>query len=234
MHVHRLEAGTMEAGRHLHLAVHALLAQDSHTRARARVHVGRCNVFFGVVRQVLEQTRVFGIGQSSESLIRASSVIAPALDLVAGGRPSLVQDRALFIQQHVGALAHDEAVARGAYCRHGSAERMQHGAQPMRRHQNGKRRSIRFAHGTNRAQLFVEQRGDRIRLHQRCDIDIHRRMRCQGHFSKRHREAAVGTVVISHQQASIGSRTNGTEERLQACRIVEVRRYIAELTIHLR
>ena len=124
VHVHRLEAGAVEAGRHLHLAVHALLAQDSHTRARARVHVGRCNVFFGVVRQVLEQTRVFGIGQCRKRFIGAGRVVAPALNLVAGSGPRLMQRSPLFVEQHGGALAYDEAVARRAYGRHGSAKHL--------------------------------------------------------------------------------------------------------------
>ena len=104
----------------------------------------------------------------------------------------------------------------------------------MLRQQGRERSGVGFAHGAHRAQLFVEQRGYRISLHQRCHIDIHRRMRGEGHFRERYRQPTVGTVVVGHQQASIGSRANSAKERLQACGVVEVWRHVTQLPIHLR
>ena len=234
VHVHRLEARAVEAGGHFHLAVHALLAQDSHARACARIQVRRRNVFFSVIRQVLEHAGVFGIGQRCKGFVGAGRVVTPALDLVAGGRPGLVQLRAQFVQQHGSALAHHETVARHAYARHRRAHAMQQFTQAMLRHASDERRGVRFAHCAHGAEFFVEQRRDGVGLHECCDIHVHHRMRRERHLGERHGQAAIGAVVVGHQQPGIRRRTNGTEERLQARGIVEVRRHIAQLAVHLR
>ena len=111
---------------------------------------------------------------------------------------------------------------------------MQQFTQPMLRHACHERCGVRLAHGAHGAELFVEERCDGIGLHQCRDIHVDHHMRSEGHLGERHGEAAIGTVVVGHQQPGIRRGADGAEERLQARGIVEVRRHIAQLAIHLR
>ena len=58
MHVDRPEAGAIEGGRHLHLPVHALLAQHRHLRPRAAIHERRRDVLGGIEREMRIQPRI--------------------------------------------------------------------------------------------------------------------------------------------------------------------------------
>ena len=83
----RGEARAMERGGHLHLAVDALLAQDRHAWAHARLHVGGGDVVARVEREVREQARVVRVHGTIVLFARAVGVVAQRLHQVAGLGP---------------------------------------------------------------------------------------------------------------------------------------------------
>ncbi|MNZ81562.1 hypothetical protein D3C78_1002340 [compost metagenome] len=85
----------------------------------------------------------------------------------------------------------------------------------------------------HRAQLFVEQRSQRI-VAQRFDIHLHAAVAGKRHFRQRDQQAAVGTVMVSQQRAIGHQLLHGVKEARQLLNVAHVGRFVAQLTINLR
>ena len=89
MHVDALEPGLVERGGHLDLAVHALLAQDRHTRA-PHLDQGRGDIVVVVEAQSHRQPGVLS-GDPLEFLAGTLRIITQRLHMQGGLRPGLLQ-----------------------------------------------------------------------------------------------------------------------------------------------
>ncbi len=97
VHVARLEAGAVEGRGHFDLAVHSLLAQDRHLRARAAADVRRGNILRRIEGQFRVQSRIRRIEDAVILLLRALRVVAQHLQLIRGLRPRALQCNSRFV-----------------------------------------------------------------------------------------------------------------------------------------
>ena len=136
MHVEGGEARAIERGRHLDLAVDALLAKDRDPRTHSRSNERRRDILGGLERQLhghhglgrVQQTIVFLVGRVRQ--------VAHALHRVRGRRPCAVQIDPRFIEQHpVDRADADTVPGQQAFRRRMRASRLSapHRATPWRR-----------------------------------------------------------------------------------------------------
>ncbi len=92
---------------------------------------------------------------------------------------------------------------------------------------------IAVAHLHHRAELFVEQRAQRVAV-RLVEIDRQADVAGERHLAQRDEQAAVGTVVIGEQLALVIQPLDQPEERFEHQRIVDIRRDVADLLVHLR
>ena len=157
MHVTASKPARWERRCHLHLPVHALLAQDRDARARAaRDERGR-DVQVGIERQRDGQPGRGGVDPPFLLLVRAGRIVAQRLQGVGGLRPHGAQAGARLVEQDVGAATDHHALAardRTADGVHRPAQTVtgQHLIDPWR---------IVGTHLHHGAQLFIEQRRQR-------------------------------------------------------------------------
>ena len=87
-------------------------------------------------------------------------------------------------------------------------------------------------HLDHRAQLFVEQRCQRV-VAQPLNIYLYTAVACKRHFRQRHQQAAVGAVVVG-QQCAVGDQLlHRVEEACQLLDVTHIGRFVAQLTVNL-
>ena len=91
VHVHRGEARAVERRGHFHLAVHTLLAQDCHLRARSALDERSSDVLGRVESKPGVQARIVPFHVALEFLSRAIRVVAQALQVITRLRPGAAQ-----------------------------------------------------------------------------------------------------------------------------------------------
>jgi hypothetical protein len=100
------ESGAVEGCGHFHLAIHALLAQDRHSRAGTFADIGCRDVFARVEREMGVEAWIAGVEDAVVFLVRARRVVAQALDVVCHLRPRAMQVDALLGKDRL-AVHHD-------------------------------------------------------------------------------------------------------------------------------
>ncbi len=101
--------------------------------------------------------------------------------------------------------------------------------QPAERRLN--RRHVGGAHLHHRAEFLREQR--RQHLAQRGHVEFQTATAGEGHLQHAGEQPAIGPVVVGQQAPRPVFLLNGLEEPDQVRRIVEIRRHVAELAVHL-
>ncbi len=228
VHVHRLEAGAVEGGGHLQLAVDALLAQDGHARARAGGNEGRGDVVLGVEAQVDVEAGVGLVETRGLFLFGAVGVVAQALQVEGGLGPGLAEHHAVGaenlaaveVEAQVVVLADradDVAVAAQA----GLTQPAQHLVH------------VAVAHLDHRARLLAEQAGDGV-VAEVVEQHVEAAAAGEGHLAQGGEQAAVGAVVVGQDHAPGVELLDHPEEGLEGLRVVQVRRVVADLLVDLR
>ena len=84
MHIDSPEARPVEGRSHFYLAIDPLLAQYSNGGTNALLDIGRCHILVRIKRQLEVHTRVIGVSQQAEFLLRALRIVTQCLHPVAG------------------------------------------------------------------------------------------------------------------------------------------------------
>ena len=231
VHINGVKTDTVEGRGHLGLTVNALLAQNRHLRARARVDHGRGQVLGHIEGQAHVQARVVAVRDGIKFLTGTIRVIAQGLNPVAGFRPDAVQFPARCLQQDASAQTQTNyVVAIGlpqtehALTQTGLVEPLHHLIGMLGRHLN------------HRPQLFREQCGHRLRAIAGDVIqgNVQTGAAREGHLGKGGEQTAVRAVVVRQQFAFRQQLLGHLEEGNQVFGIVQIRGNIPHLTVHLR
>ena len=216
MHVDGLEAGAVECGRHLDLAVDALLAQDRDAGSGADVDEGRSHILARVERQLRPQPRRVEVARRSAFLVGAFGVVAQRLQRMAGRPPRVEQLVPAPLRQRAAIVAHADRRRGG-----GLGDALRAVDQAMARDQIGKLGAVLAGDLHDRAELLVEQRAERI-LAPAVEADVETQPRAERHLAQGRERAAVGTVVVGQQQPGLPRVADQFEEIPQPLRVVEI------------
>ena len=234
VHVNRLEAGMVEGRRHFHMAIDALLAQDSHARAHtgldsAFLNQRRSDVVVDIEGRTGRQPRIAQVEQAVELALGGLGVVAQRLHPVAGLGPGTLGHGAGGFQQRLFEQRHADLIV---VTRPGDdATGFEPGGGELRQHEFG----VLTVDLNDRAQLLGEQRIDRADgvVGQPVELNLEPATAGEGHLQQRHDQAAVTAVVIGEQLAVGVESLNDAEKRRQILGFVQVRAYVADLTIDL-
>jgi len=188
VHVHRFEARPVEGRRHLHVAVHPLLAQDGDPRAGAGEVGGRgCG---GVEGERDREPRVVRVEQAVVFLPGAVRVVAQGLHPTGRLRPGPVQVDPREVEQGLATPAHDHPPVgrRRSDAVHVAAEP---GALEGAEH----RLTVRAPDLQHGAQLLAEQ-GLQRPARERGQVHLDSGVAREGHLAERRPEPAVRAVVV--------------------------------------
>ena len=148
MHIDGSKARAIKRRGHLHLPIHALLAQNGNSRPRC-MHKRRIHPLGPIERHANRKSGPLGILQQRELLPRALRIVAQRLNMKARLRPHRVQCGARVVIRNLAAAVNRNLVARHAASNHLS--RKASDAQP-RKHLGDILRSNLH----HRAQFFAE------------------------------------------------------------------------------
>jgi len=225
VHVHRFEARPVEGRRHLHVAVHPLLAQDGDPRAGAGEVGGRgCG---GVEGERDREPRVVRVEQAVVFLPGAVRVVAQGLHPTGRLRPGPVQVDPREVEQGLATPAHDHPPVgrRRSDAVHVAAEP---GALEGAEH----RLTVRAPDLQHGAQLLAEQ-GLQRPARERGQVHLDSGVAREGHLAERRPEPAVRAVVVGEQEPFGVQALDGCEEALQVPGVVEVGHPVAQLAVDL-
>src|SRR5450830_827633 len=231
VYVDRIEAGTVECGRHFHLAVDALLTQYGNLWANAFLDVRRGDVLVDVEAELGAQARVVFFQDHVEFLLGVVGVITQALDLVAGLGPLALQQTTLAFEHGIAIEDDVDLTVVDRLADHGHAVAQAGGAELC---QYIRRRVL--AHLDHRTQFFVEQDAVDFRgvLGNAVEHQVQAAVTGEGHLDHAGQQATVGTVVVGQQVAVGVEALDHGEEGFQVFGVVDVRRVFAELAMGLR
>ncbi|ABM42454.1 conserved hypothetical protein [Acidovorax sp. JS42] len=263
VYVERLEARLGEGVGHLHMRVHALLAQHRHTRARACGDVRRGHVVQWVERELHVHAGVCGITGRGVLAVSAGGVVALLADLPAHRVPHLVQVRQTGAEHGLGIAPHLQlALARidGRGQRARLAHEVAASGQAVRAQRLHDLVALAGPHLQHHAQFLVEQRAQRALLAPAADlgapvlalaavhaavgdavalgdehvhIQRHAHLTGKGHLGHGSQQAAVAPVVVGEDRSFSAQRVHGVHQGDQVLGVVQVGRLVAGLVQHL-
>ena len=228
MHIDGVKARTVEGCRHFNVGVHALLTQYGHFWTRTGGDVRRGNIFVDIKRQFNVEAWIGIVSFSVMFLIGTLRVIAQTLHLPGGFRPPHTKLCAAFAEHILTIGAQSETITRYRLTKIVHAIR-----QPVSSQSRFYRFTLSSANLDNRAQLFVKQRRQTI-VAQSADINLNTAVPGEGHFSQRHQQPTVGTVMVGQQLTRSNQRLNRVVEAFQLLNVTHIGRLIAQLTVNLR
>ena len=230
MHVHGGEAGTVKSGRHLGLAVDALLAQDRHL-GPGTADEWRRYVFAHVEGEPHVQAWIIAVRDGVELLAGAVRVVAQRLDTIAGFRPEPLQTATGPLHQDGAAQAYPHHIVH-VEPRHGVHTAGQTSVGVALTH----RLRLVFRHLQYRTQFLGEQGRHRFRsiTGDVVQHDVDADPAGERHFHQGGEQTTVGAIVVGHQLAFRQQRLGHLEEGLQVGGIVQIRRHIADFSKYLR
>ena len=252
VHVGRFEPRPMERRGHFDLPVHALLPEDRDPGSCAPGDVRGRNVFGRIKCERDGQPRIGSVEHAVIFFQGAVGVVAQGLHPPGGLRPGALQVDALFRKDVLGVareadlvLAVEEADQAGTGM-HALGPQdvhrllpvagadLQDGAEFL-----GKQRGQgAVPHPPGKLLLAVAPEPVHVlrpgvgREHIQADRDA--AMPGEGHLADRGKQSAVGAIVIRQHEALLRHLLHGAEKPRQARRVVEVRRFSAELAVDLR
>ncbi len=91
VHVVGIEPGAIERGRHFHVAIHTLLAQDRDLGPRAGRDERRGDVAIGIEGQVRREAGIIGVEDARVLFVRDDGIVAQPLHRVGRRRPRAVK-----------------------------------------------------------------------------------------------------------------------------------------------
>ena len=232
MYIDRGKTGTVEGGRHFHLSIDPLLAQDGDPWPHPLGNVRRGNILRRVKTDRNRQARISRVENAVEFLLRAFGVVTQRLHVEAKFRPGALQGDARFAEQHPPLRGNAQFIA-GIRRADDPRQRIEsHGPQAITHH--GQVGTSDLQHGT---EFFGEQHPQYIgrrAVTQRIEIQRNAAVGGKGHFGERGKEAAVTAVVVGENPPLRRQLLHGDKEGNQPLRFVDIRCFATGSVEHLR
>ena len=226
MDVNALEAGPVKSSRHLHLAVHSLFAKDRHRRTAFRHGNVPARNPGRIVGGVELQAGVVGVQQVFVLLARAIGVVPQGLHPVRQLGPCALQDKQVGTEHLAAAGLNTKSVIAPRPPQHNT-----HVSCAVRIDNVANRVQLVVRHLENSACLLRTQRGKNVG--RMTEVHVRTHPSPEHHLGQRHKQAAIGAVVIRLQKPPAHKRLDRGEHLHHISGIVNIGANVANLVEHL-